>query len=142
MVVNGSYLSPHVSCRVDNIYAEMIKVSGEPGVELYHKLCLKIWETEQWPEEWRKSVFVTLPKKGDLQQCSNYRTIALINHASKILFKIIMSQSAQNVRSLTKIKSHMLKNDKNTGEKKIEKLLSDLSKENFMIFEGNVLCEV
>ncbi|GFR91849.1 retrovirus-related Pol polyprotein from type-2 retrotransposable element R2DM [Elysia marginata] len=70
----------------------MIKVSGDPGVELYHKLCLKIWETAQWPEEWHKSVFVTLPKKGDLQQCSNYRTIALISHASKILLKIIMKR--------------------------------------------------
>ncbi|GFR58414.1 retrovirus-related Pol polyprotein from type-2 retrotransposable element R2DM [Elysia marginata] len=70
----------------------MIKVSGDPGVELYHKLCLKIWETEQWPEERRKSVFVTLPKKGDLQQCSNYRTIALISHASKILHKITMKR--------------------------------------------------
>ncbi|GFS27927.1 endonuclease-reverse transcriptase [Elysia marginata] len=45
------------SAGVDNIYAEMIQVSGDPGVELYHKLCLKIWETEQWPEEWRISVF-------------------------------------------------------------------------------------
>ncbi|GFS10883.1 endonuclease-reverse transcriptase [Elysia marginata] len=80
------------SAGVDNIYAEMIKVSGDPGVELYHKLCLKIWETEQWPEEWRKSAFVTLPKKGGLQQCSNYRTIDLISHASKILLKIIMKR--------------------------------------------------
>ncbi|GFS04657.1 endonuclease-reverse transcriptase [Elysia marginata] len=82
------------SAGVDNIqiYAEMIKVSGDSGVELYHKLCLKIWETEQWPEEWRKSVFVTLPKKGDLQQCPKYRTIALISHASKILLKIIMKR--------------------------------------------------
>ncbi|GFR66241.1 endonuclease-reverse transcriptase [Elysia marginata] len=80
------------SAGVDNIYAEMEKVSGDPGVELFRKLCLKIWETEQWPEEWRKSVFVTLPKKGDLQRCSNYRTIALISHASKILLKIIMKR--------------------------------------------------
>ena len=76
----------------DNINAEMIKVSGEPGVDIYHKLCLKIWKSEQWPEEWRKSVFVTIPKKGDLQQCCNYRTIALISHASKILLKIIMKR--------------------------------------------------
>ncbi|GFS24338.1 endonuclease-reverse transcriptase [Elysia marginata] len=80
------------SAGLDNIYAERIKISGDPGVELYHKLCLKICETEQWPEEWRKSVFVTLPKKGDIQQCSNYRTIALISHPSNTLLKIIMKR--------------------------------------------------
>ena len=61
----------------------MVKIS------IYHKLCTKIWKEEKWPSEWTKAVFVPIPKKGDLQQCTNYMTIALISHASKILLKII-----------------------------------------------------
>ena len=61
-------------------------------ISIYHKLCTKIWKEEKWPSEWTKAVFVPIPKKGDLQQCTNYRTIALISHASKILLKIIMKR--------------------------------------------------
>ena len=76
----------------DNIQAEMIRTSGEEGVKVYHKLCTKIWKTGQWPMDWQKAIFVPLPKKGDLQLCSNYRTISLISHASKILLKIIQKR--------------------------------------------------
>ena len=76
----------------DAIHGEMIKASGEEGISIYHKLCTKIWKEEKWPSEWIKAVFVPIPKKGDLQQCTNYRTIALISHASKILLKIIMKR--------------------------------------------------
>ena len=76
----------------DAIHGEMIKASGEEGISIYHKLCTKIWKEEEWPSEWTKAVIVPTPKKGDLQQCTNYRTIALISHASKILLKIIMKR--------------------------------------------------
>ena len=72
----------------DAIHGEMIKASGEEGISIHHKLCTKIWKEEKWPSEWTKAVFVPIPKKGDFQQCTNYRTIALISHASKILLKI------------------------------------------------------
>ncbi|GFR73000.1 endonuclease-reverse transcriptase [Elysia marginata] len=81
----------------DKIHAEMIKASGEQGIDIFHKLCKKIWIEEKWPDEWVKSVFVPIPKKGDLQQCSNYRTIALISHASKILLKIIMKRLEKKI---------------------------------------------
>ncbi|GFR97609.1 endonuclease-reverse transcriptase [Elysia marginata] len=81
----------------DEIHAEMIKASGEQGIDIFHKLCKKIWIEEKWPDEWVKSVFVPIPKKGDLQQCSNYRTIALITHASKILLKIIMKMLEKKI---------------------------------------------
>ncbi|GFR71735.1 endonuclease-reverse transcriptase [Elysia marginata] len=81
----------------DEIHAEMIKASGEQGIDIFHKLCKKIWIEEKWPDEWVKSVFVPIPKKGDLQQCSNYRTIALISHASKILLKIIMKRLEKKI---------------------------------------------
>ena len=75
----------------DNLPAELLK---PVPVKILTKLCQKIWTTKSWPKDWTRSVFVTLPKKGDLQECSNYRTIALISHASKILLKIIQNRIA------------------------------------------------
>ena len=76
----------------DNIHAEMIKASGDEGVEVYHKLCATIWKSEQWPSDWKRAIFITLPKKGDLLMCSNYRTISLISHASKILLNVLLKR--------------------------------------------------
>ena len=74
---------------VDQIPAELIKASGEEGVSVMHRLCCRIWNSKQWPEDWRRAVLVTLSKKGDFLNCNNYRTISLISHASKLLLKII-----------------------------------------------------
>jgi len=57
-----------------------------------HRICVAIWETGEWPEEWTFSVFIPLPKKGDFKQCANYRTIAFVSHASKILLRIILER--------------------------------------------------
>ena len=57
-----------------------------------HRICVAIWETGEWPEEWTFSTFIPLPKKGDLKLCANYRTIALVSHASKILLRIILER--------------------------------------------------
>ena len=57
-----------------------------------HRICVAIWETGEWPEEWTFSTFIPLPKKSDLKQCANYRTIALVSHASKILLRIIFER--------------------------------------------------
>jgi len=53
-----------------------------------HRICVAIWETDEWPEEWTFSTFIPLPKKGDLKQCANYRTVALVSHAGKIVLRI------------------------------------------------------
>ena len=76
----------------DNIHAKMIKASGDEGVEVNHKLCTKIWKSEQWPSDWKRAIFITLPKKGDLLMCSNYRTVSLISHASKILLNVLVKR--------------------------------------------------
>ena len=68
----------------------MIKASGNLGISLLHKLIVNIWQTGEWLEDWRRAVLIHIPKKGDLQQCSNYRTISLISHARKVMLKIIM----------------------------------------------------
>ena len=74
---------------VDNIQAELLKESGEEGVVIIHRLCNKIWKSKEWPDDWKKAVFLPLPKKGDVRECSNNRTISLISHASKVLLHII-----------------------------------------------------
>ena len=74
----------------DDISADMIKASGDSGISLLPKLIVKIWHTGKWSEDWRRAVLIPIPKKGDLQQCSNYRTISLISHASKVMLNIIM----------------------------------------------------
>ena len=70
----------------------MIKASEDEGVEVYHKLCTKIWKSEQWPLDWKRAIFITLPKKGDLLMCSNYRTISLISRANKILLNGLLKR--------------------------------------------------
>ena len=70
---------------VDDIPSELLKSLDDNGIKLLHMLCNKIWHTRAWPTDWKRSVFLTLPKKGDVSECKNNRTIALIPHASKIL---------------------------------------------------------
>ena len=76
----------------DDVPIELVKEGKEKSILLYHKVVLKIWRTCSWPIAWKRSVYIPLPKKGDLKLCSNYRTIALISHASKILLKIIQKR--------------------------------------------------
>ena len=73
----------------DDVPAELFKGGGETALNRVHRICVVIRETGEWPEEWTFSTFIPLPKKCDLKQCENYRTIALVSHASKILLRII-----------------------------------------------------
>jgi len=77
---------------IDGIPAELWKASGREGIELLWRLCIQIWKNEEWPKDWCRAVFIPLPKKGNLKECSNYRTISLISHASKVLLKIIINR--------------------------------------------------
>ncbi|GFR99677.1 endonuclease-reverse transcriptase [Elysia marginata] len=78
---------------LDNIPAEIIKNSGEMGIKaLEHHLCCQIWKQQEWPEDWKLQEFVMLYKNGNSKECGNYRTIALISHASKILLIIILNR--------------------------------------------------
>ena len=75
----------------DEVPAELFK-AGERVLDRMHRICVAIWETGEWPEEWTFSTFIPLPKKDDLKQCANYRTIALVSHANKILVWIILER--------------------------------------------------
>ena len=69
----------------DGIPVELFQILKEDAVKVLHSICQQIWETQQWSQDWKRSVFIPIPKKGNAKECSNYCTIALISHASKIL---------------------------------------------------------
>ena len=73
----------------DGIPVELFQILKDDAVKLLHSICQQIWKTQQWPQDWKRSVFIPIPKKGNAKECSNYRTIALISHASKIMLKIL-----------------------------------------------------
>ena len=64
-------------------------------MEVLHSVCQQIWKTQQWPQNWKRSVFIPIPKKGNAKECSNYRTIVLIPHASKVMLKILQARLQQ-----------------------------------------------
>ena len=64
---------------------------------MLHSICQQIWKTQQWPQDWKRSLFIPIPKKGNTKECSNYRTIALISHASKVMLKILQARVQQYV---------------------------------------------
>ena len=85
------------TCGNDNIPIELLRTTGETDVTVLHRLLCLIWETGEWPEDWCNAIYIPIPKKGNLQLCENYRTIALISHASKILLCIISERIKQKM---------------------------------------------
>ena len=67
----------------------------DDAVKVLHSICQQIWKTHQWPQDWKRSVFIPIPKKGNAKECSNYRTIALISHTSKEMLKILQARCQQ-----------------------------------------------
>ena len=80
------------SAGVNNIPEELVQADEEDVITTLTTICNKIWQTGEWPTPWTQSVVITLPKKGNLQQCQNYRTISLISHPSKVMLKIILNR--------------------------------------------------
>ena len=68
----------------DGIPAELFQILKDDAVKVLHSICQQIWKTQQWLQDWKRSVFIPIPKKGNAKECSNYHTIALISHASKV----------------------------------------------------------
>ena len=81
----------------DRIPDELFQILKDDAVKVLHVICQQIWKTQQWPQDWKKSVFIPIPKKGNAKECSNYHTIALISHASKVLLKILQARLQQYV---------------------------------------------
>ena len=81
----------------DGIPVELFQILKDDAVKMLHSICQQIWKTQQWPQDWKRSVFITIPKKGNAKECSNYHTIALISHASKLMLKILQARLQQYV---------------------------------------------
>ena len=80
----------------DEIPVELFQILKDEAVKVLHSICQQIWKTQQWPQDWKRSVFIiTIPKKGNAKECSNYHTIALISHASKVMLKILQARLQQ-----------------------------------------------
>ena len=79
----------------DGIPAELFQILKDVAVKVLHSICQQIWKTQQWPQDWKRSVFIPVPKKGNAKECSNYHTIALISHASKVMLKILQARLQQ-----------------------------------------------
>ena len=77
------------------IPVELFQILKNDAVKVLHPICLQIWKTQQWPEDWKRSVFIPISNKGNTKECSNYCTIALISHASKVMLKILQARFQQ-----------------------------------------------
>ena len=76
----------------DRIPAKLFQILKDDNVKVLYSICQPIWKTQQWPQDWKRSVFIPIPRKGNAKECSNYRTIALISHASKVMIKILQAR--------------------------------------------------
>ena len=84
----------------DGIPVELFQILKGDAVKVLHSICQEIWKTQQWPQDWKRSVFISIPKKGNAKEFSNYHTIALISHASKVMLKILQARLQQTVCEL------------------------------------------
>ena len=76
---------------------ELFQILKDDAVKVLHSICQQIWKTQQWPQDWKRAVFIPIPKKGNAKERSNYRTIAPISHASKLMLKILQARLQQQV---------------------------------------------
>ena len=81
----------------DGIPVELFQILKDDAVKVPQSICQQIWKTQQWPQDWKRSVFILTPKKGNAKECSNYHTTALISHASKVMLKILEARLQQYV---------------------------------------------
>ena len=78
--------------RGDGIPVKLFQILKDDAVKVLHSVCQQIWKTQQWPQDWKRSVFIPIPKKGNIKERSNYYTFALISHASKVMLKILQAR--------------------------------------------------
>ena len=81
----------------DGIPVELFQILKDDAVQVLHSICQQIWKIQQWPQDWKRSVFIPNPEKGNAQECSNYHTIALISHTSKVMLKMLQARLQQYV---------------------------------------------
>ena len=90
-------ITTNKASRGDGIPVELFHILKDNAVKMLHSICQQIWKTQLWPQDWKRSVFTKIPKKGNAKQCPNYCTIALISHTSKVMLKILQARLQQYV---------------------------------------------
>ena len=94
----------------DRIPSELFKILKDDAVKVLHSICQQIWKTQQWPQDWKRSVFISVSKKGNAKECSNYCTVALISDASKVMLKILQARLQQYLnQELPDVQTRFLK---------------------------------
>ena len=81
----------------DGSPVELFQILKDDAVKVLHSICQQVWKTQQWPQDWKRSAFIPIPKKGNAKECSNYCTIALFSHTSKVMLKILQARLQQYV---------------------------------------------
>ena len=94
----------------DGIPAELFQILKDDAVKVMHSICQQIWKTQQWSQDWEKSVFISIPNKGNARESSNYHTISLISHTSKVMLKILQARLQQYMnRKLSDVQAGFIK---------------------------------
>ena len=94
----------------DGIPVELFQILKDDAAKVLHSIGQQMWKTQQWPQDWKNSVFIPIPKKGNAKECSNYRTIALLSQASKVMLKILQARLQQYMnRELPDVQAHFRK---------------------------------
>ena len=114
------------SAGVDNIPSELVQAGGEAMIDMPLFICNKIWQAGKWPTPWTQSLIITLPKKGNLQLCQNYRTISLISHPSKVMLRILLNRLKPQAEEIIKEEQAGFRAGRSTTEQ---------------IFNLRILCE-
>ena len=81
----------------ERMAVELFQILKDDAVKVLHSICQQIWKTQQWPQDWKRSVFIPIPRKGNAKECSNYHTTAFISHAGKIILKILQARLQQSM---------------------------------------------
>ena len=97
LLADEGYMDLNKASGGDGIPVELFQILKDDAVKVLHSICQQIWKTQQWPQDWKRSVFIPIPKKGNAKEFSNYHTIALISHASKVMLKILQTRLQQYV---------------------------------------------
>ena len=91
-------ITTNKASRGDGIPVELLQILKDDAVKVLHSICQQIWRTWQWPQDWKRSVFIPIPKKGNARECSNYRTTELISDASEVMFKLLQAKIQQYMK--------------------------------------------
>ena len=115
--------------RGDGIPVEFFQFLKDDAVKVLHSICQQIWKTQQWPQDWKRSVFIPVPKKGNAKECSNYHTIALISHTSKVMLKTLQASLKHYVNhELPDVQAGFMKKEAEEPEIKLPTSVGSLKK--------------